>query len=107
MKVMTDSEKENTGSRVIILRLRRCRRSDLIVDFLQKERIPHRIFFLNEDEEAQHLARKFQILASPGIIINGRAINPHQLITKCQMKDRKMVKAYIKKLLVRKGEEDD
>ncbi len=97
---MIDSNKENTRSQVIILRPRRCRRSDRIVDFLQQEKIPYRIYYLNEDEEAQQLARKFQILASPGIIINGRAVNPHQLIAKCQMKDRKMAKAYIKKLLV-------
>lgn len=102
-----DLDTENNRARVIILRLRKCRRSDLIINFLQEEKIPFHIYYLNEDEEAQRIARKHNILASPGIIINGHSINPHQLIAKCQIRDRKKAKEDLENLLTEKGIKDD
>ena len=45
------------------------------------------VLYLGEDKQADELAKKYGILASPGIIINGTAVNPYQLVEHCKVKD--------------------
>ena len=75
-----------------IARTRQCRRGDLIIKFLQAEKIPHTVKSLDDDPAAQRLAQKFDLRSSPGIIVNGQVISPYPLIENCQIKDREKVK---------------
>jgi len=84
---------------IIILRTRQCRRSDLIIKFLQAENIPHVVKSLENDPEAQRLAQKFDLRSSPGIIVNGQMVNPYQLLENCQIKDRVKAKRLLEDLL--------
>jgi glutaredoxin len=85
--------------RIIIVRNRKCRKSDIVVRFLSQEQMPFEVLYLGEDKEADELARKYEILASPGIIINGTAVNPYQLVEHCKVKDVKGTKKLFLKLL--------
>lgn len=91
------SKMENKA--IIILRTRRCRRSDLVIKFLQAEQIPFMVKSLEDDPEAQRLAQKFDIRSSPGIIVNGQVVNPYQMIENCQIKDRAKAKQLLEDLL--------
>ncbi|MDZ7402291.1 MAG: hypothetical protein ONB37_19210 [candidate division KSB1 bacterium] len=84
---------------IIILRTRQCRRSDLIIKFLQAEKMPHIVKLLEEDPEAQQLAQQFDIRSSPGIIVNGQVVNPYQMIENCQIKDRVKARRLLEDLL--------
>ena len=84
---------------IIILRTRRCRKSDLIIQFLETEQVPHVVKSLETDAEAQRLARELNILSSPGIIVNGQVVNPYQMIENCQIKDREKAKELLKNLM--------
>lgn len=84
---------------IIILRTRQCRRSDLIIKFLQAEKIPHSVKLLETDPEAQQLAQQYHILSSPGIIVNGQVVNPYQMIENCQIKDRARARQLLEDLL--------
>lgn len=85
--MLTRQNKMNNQS-ITILRTRQCRRSDLIIKFLQAEKIPHTVKSLEDDPEAQRLAQQFDIRSSSGFIVNGQVINPYQLIENCQIKDQ-------------------
>lgn len=74
------------NDKILILRTRRCRKSDVIIRFLNEYNIPHIIKYVEDNEEAQKLFRKFKLKASPGIIINGNTVNPYGLIENCQVK---------------------
>lgn len=84
---------------IIILRTRRCRKSDLIIKFLETEQIPHVVKPLETDVEAQRIAKELNILSSPGIIVNGQVVNPYQLLENCQIKDREKTKAMLENLI--------
>lgn len=84
---------------ITILRTRQCRRSDLIIKFLQAEKIPHTVKSLEDDPAAQRLAQKFDIRSSPGIIVNDQVVNPYQIIGNCQIKDREKAKELLENLL--------
>ena len=84
---------------IIILRTRRCRKSNLIIKFLQAENIPFVVKSLETDAEAQRLAKELNILSSPGIIVNGRVVNPYQMIENCQIKDRVKARQLLENLL--------
>jgi len=84
---------------IIILRTRQSRRSDLIIKFLQAEKIPHVVKSLETDPEAQRLAQKFDLRSSPGIIVNGQVVNPYQMIENCQIKDRVKARQLLEDLL--------
>jgi len=86
-------------NKILILRTRNCRKSNLIIDFLDKEGIPHEVKSLPDDLEAQKLAKDFNILSSPGIIVNGKVVNPYQLIENCRIKDANGAKKMLKELL--------
>ena len=84
---------------VTIVRNRQCRKSDIVVRFLEKEKIPFKAFYLGKDRIADELARKYSILSSPGIIIGKKTINPYDLIAQCKVKDPASAKKLIERLL--------
>ncbi|OPX32875.1 hypothetical protein B1H10_06840 [candidate division KSB1 bacterium 4484_188] len=100
---MSENKSSQDGKKVLILRSNKCRKSDAIVNFLEREQIPHRVKILDKDPEAQNLAQEFHIQASPGIIINNQSVNPYNLVERCQVKDRENTKRLFRRLL---AEED-
>ncbi len=90
------SQPDNT---VLIVRNRRCRKSDVVVRFLEQEGIPHRVLYLGEDTEADALAQQYNLKASPGIIVNGESVNPYHLVEKCRIKDPENAKKRLRQLL--------
>lgn len=42
------------NDKILILRTRRCRKSDVIIRFLNEYNIPHIIKYVEDDEEAQN-----------------------------------------------------
>jgi len=104
--VKRENEDENIKmtDQIIIVRNRRCRKSDVVVRFLEQENIPHRVLFLGEDAEADRLAKQYHLKASPGIIINGQTVNPYHLIDKCRVKYPEQTKARFLDMLNAAGE---
>ena len=84
---------------VTIIRNRKCRKSDIVVRFLEKEKIPFKAFYLGEDRIADELAQKNNILSSPGIIIGRKTINPYELIAQCNVKDPASAKKLFERFL--------
>ena len=84
---------------VTIIRNKNCRKSDIVVRFLGKEKIPFKTFYLGKDRIADELARKYSILSSPGIIIGKKTINPYELIAQCKIKDPDSAKKLFERLL--------
>ncbi len=84
---------------IIIIRNRKCRKSDVVVRFLGQEQMSFEVLYLGEDQEADKLATKYGILASPGIIVNGVAVNPYQLVEQCKVKDAEATKKLFLRLL--------
>ncbi len=84
---------------IVIVRNRKCRKSDVVVRFLGQEQMAFEVLYLGEDKEADELAKKYGILASPGIIINGTTINPYQLVEHCKVKDSEGTKKIFLQLL--------
>ncbi len=89
-------------NKVLILRTKRCRKSDVVVRFLKENNIPHIIKYVEDDEEAQRLYKKYNLKASPGIIINGELFNPYSLVENCKVKNPEATKAEFLKLLEEK-----
>jgi glutaredoxin len=87
------------ADQITIVRNRRCRKSDVVVRFLEQEQIPHRVLYLGEQEEADRLAEQYHLKASPGIIINGQTVNPYHLVEKCHVKHPRQTKERFLKML--------
>ncbi len=85
--------------KVTLLRTRQCRKSDVVLRFLRENNIPHEILYMETDPQAQRLAKKFNIMASPGIIIGDKALNPYELVARCQVKKPEETRALFRKLL--------
>ncbi len=85
--------------KIIIVRNRKCRKSDVVVRFLGHEQMSFEVLYLGEDQTADELAKIYGILASPGIIINGNAVNPYQLVEHCKVKDPEGTKRLFLQLL--------
>ena len=75
------------NNKITIVRTHKCRKSDVIIRFLEENNIPHEVKFVETDPEAQKIFKIFNIKASPGIVINGQAVNPYHLIEHCKVKD--------------------
>jgi len=86
-------------NKVLILRTKRCRKSDVVVRFLKENNIPHIIKYVEDDEEAQKLYKKYKLKASPGIIINGELLNPYNLVNNCKVVDPEGTKRRFLELL--------
>jgi hypothetical protein len=71
---------------ITVVRGQRCRRSDLIVRALQVQGIPFRLVQA-EGEEGRGLIAQYDLRASPGILVDGRSINPFDLIHDCHVDD--------------------
>jgi len=84
---------------IIILCTRKCRKSNLVIKFLEDEQIPHIVKSLETDEDAQRLASELNILSSPGIIVNGKLVYPQQLIEDCQIQDQAKKKKLLENLM--------
>lgn len=68
---------------ITIVTARDCRRSRKIVAYLEQQHIPFtRLDF--ESPEGQVLAAQHDLRASPGIIVDGRSINPFDLLIRPQ-----------------------
>ena len=91
------------NSSILILRTRYCRKSNLIIRFLENYNIPHEVKSLETDPDAQKIAARLNILSSPGIVVNGQAVNPYELIENCQIKNPAETKQLLQNLL----EEDE
>jgi len=69
-----------------LVRSRRCRRSDLIVGALQAHSIPFRLVAA-ESDEGRTLITEYDRRASPGILVDGRSVNPFDLVHDCRVDD--------------------
>lgn len=71
---------------ITILPAQGCRRSRKILDYLEQHGVPFTRIAL-ESDEGQALAERYGLRASPGILVNGRPINPFDLLIKpaCQV----------------------
>ncbi|NOZ62316.1 MAG: glutaredoxin [Calditrichaeota bacterium] len=99
---MTKSNAEmakKSNKPILILRTRNCRKSNLVIRFLQNNNIPHEVKSLETDPEAQQIAKKLNILSSPGIVVNGQVVNPYELIENCQIKNPAGTKQFLEELL--------
>lgn len=89
---MSSRFKKPDASEVLILRTRRCRKSDAVIRFLEKENIPHRVLPLEEDFQAQELARQWNIKSSPGILVGNQTINVTEILKNCQIQNPEKTK---------------
>ncbi len=87
------------ANKVTIVRNRKCRKSDVIVRFLEEDKIPFEVHYLGEEKIANELARKYGILASPGIIIGKKTVNPYELIEYCRVKNPEATREHFDKLI--------
>ena len=72
---------------LIVLRGANCRRSQRVIAWLQERGIP---FTLHEmtSPEGQALADQYDVRASPGLIKNGRALNPFDFLRECRVDEQ-------------------
>lgn len=71
---------------IILVRGKRCHRSNLLVNDLQTRAVPFRLVEA-ESEEGRVLIAQYDLRASPGIIVDGRSVNPFDLIHDCRVDD--------------------
>ena len=71
---------------IVILPARNCRRSQKIVEYLERGGIPFTRIEL-ESPEGRALAEQHQMRASPGILVDGKSVNPFDLLIQpeCRM----------------------
>ena len=76
-----------TLDRLIVLRGKNCRRSQRVMAWLTERGIP---FTLREmtSPEGQALAKQYDVCVSPGLIKNGRVINPFDLLRECKVDEQ-------------------
>lgn len=68
-----------SDAELLILPEENCRRSQKLLEYLDREAIPHRRIDLRSPEGEQ-LLEKHQFLASPGILFRGTRINPMEIM---------------------------
>jgi len=64
---------------ITILPARGYRRSQRVLAYLDEKQIPYTRIEL-ESEEGQALSEKHQLRSSPGILVNGRLVNPFDIL---------------------------
>lgn len=72
---------------LIVLRGARCRRSQRVIAWLTERGIPFSLYDINSPE-GQAFARQYDLRASPGLIKNGRVINPFDLLRACRVDEQ-------------------
>lgn len=75
-------------SEIIILPVKGCKRSKRIIQFLTKAGIPFQTVDPHSPE-GQELIAKYNFQASPGIVVNGKKVNPFDLLVQpdCQINE--------------------
>jgi glutaredoxin len=68
---------------ITVLPAQGCRRSRKILEYLEQHAIPFSRIDL-ESDEGQVLAERYGLRASPGILVDGQAINPFDLLIQPQ-----------------------
>ena len=68
---------------ITILPAQSCRRSRKILSYLEQNAIPFTRIDL-ESDEGQALAERYELRSSPGILVDGQAINPFDLLIQPQ-----------------------
>jgi hypothetical protein len=77
---MAGAGEQNVSERtIVILPARDCRRSRKIIEYLESYGIPFTRIEL-ESPEGRALAEQHQMRASPGILVDGKSINPFDLL---------------------------
>lgn len=71
-------------NRLIVLRGTHCHRSQRVLAWLEEHRIPFTFYELTSTE-GQALAEQYEVRTSPGLIKNGRAINPFYFLHECKV----------------------
>ncbi len=74
-------------NRLIVLRREHCRRSQRVVAWLTARGIPFTLYEMTSPE-GQALAEQYEVRASPGLIKNGRAINPFDFLRECTLDEQ-------------------
>ncbi len=72
---------------LIVLRGANCRRSQRVIEWLKTRGIPFTLYEMTS-LEGQALAEQYNVRASPGLIKNGRVINPFDFLRDCQVDDK-------------------
>jgi glutaredoxin len=70
---------------IIILPAPNCRRSKRIMRYLDEKGIPYRRVDL-DSPEGNELSERFGFRASPGILVNGKSVNPFDLLIQPECK---------------------
>ena len=70
---------------IVILPAPGCRRSRKILEYLQSQDIPFKRIGL-ETPEGQALMQRYEMRASPGILVSGVSINPYNMLLQPQCK---------------------
>ncbi len=81
---------EQFPHRIVILPARRCRRSRKIMQYLDERGIPY-IRIPLETEEGVAIAQRYNMRASPGILVDGESHNPFEILDpdRCRVDEAK------------------
>lgn len=81
---------------ILILPARNCRRSRKVIAFLQSHGIPFRQIEL-ETPEGQQYAQRYEMRASPGIVVDGVSINPYDILLQkeCRVDEGKALSLFL------------
>ncbi len=76
---------------LIILPAKRCKRSQNLLEYLQSNHIPFQRIE-PDSPEGEEMIKKYQFLASPGILIDGMSINPFDVLISpaCKVNEQKI-----------------
>ena len=73
-----------TPDRLIVLRGKNCRRSQRVIAWLTERGIPFTLYEMTTPD-GQALAEQYDVRASPGLIKDGRVINPFDFLRECKV----------------------
>ena len=80
------------NNKVLILRTTHCRKSDVMIRFLEENNIPFEVKFVDKDNSAAKLAKEYNFKASPVIIVKEKTYNPYEIINNCKVQNAKELK---------------
>ena len=75
------------NDRLIVLRGVNCRRSQRVIAWLTERSIPFTLYEMTSPE-GQALAERYNVRASPGLVKNGRVINPFDFLRDCKVDEQ-------------------
>lgn len=68
-----------TEKHIVILPAPNCRRSKKIIAFLNEQSLSYDTIDL-ESQEGEKIMEEFSFKASPGILVDGKSINPYEML---------------------------